>query len=358
MAKRFQSKVGLDIAMTRANTRGQEIDDDILDLVATKARYSRKQNSVENPSSESPSTPLADETSKENVSPSVVLKDYPLNTEVDLDPMSVTKVFKGNRRNTKNLRNIRELAESIIESGRNTEPVKVRRISGSDTFELIKGVRRWNACKLALTLTEKPVKLRAIISDIDDHSATVEAAMENIGRDNLNPWDQADQLKALMDMGVCSKIEDLIPYLPPSVGKRKVDRSLVYFYLLPSQIPPEIRSFIDEEQEVRHATIKKLKQRIELIPVTVSQIAELLDRSFRKSNHTVQEIMQFLESQFDLKLRTTVKRTLIDPNGKPTAEYSISPKGVLKVTFTEDFDAEQISKLLELGINALNNSES
>lgn len=84
------------------------------------------------------------------------------------------------------------LAESIKSQGI-MQPILVRAIS-NDRYEIIAGERRWRASQLA-GLEEVPVLVR----DIPDESALAMALIENIQRENLNPLEEAQGIKRLID---------------------------------------------------------------------------------------------------------------------------------------------------------------
>ena len=103
-----------------------------------------------------------------------------------------------------------ELAESIKSQGI-MQPILVRRIAGQKpasgldgqapaatfsgaSYEIIAGERRFRAARLA-GLTEVPVLLR----DVPDEAAAAMALIENIQREDLNPLEEAQGLKRLLD---------------------------------------------------------------------------------------------------------------------------------------------------------------
>jgi ParB family chromosome partitioning protein len=85
-----------------------------------------------------------------------------------------------------------ELAESIKSQGV-MQPVLVRAISGGH-YEVIAGERRTRAAKLA-GLAEVPV----LVKEVSDEAAAVMALIENIQREDLNPLEEAQGLKRLID---------------------------------------------------------------------------------------------------------------------------------------------------------------
>lgn len=84
------------------------------------------------------------------------------------------------------------LAESIKAQGI-MQPILVRSVA-EDQYEIIAGERRWRASQLA-GLTEVPVLIR----DIPDEAALAMALIENIQRENLNPLEEAQGIKRLID---------------------------------------------------------------------------------------------------------------------------------------------------------------
>ena len=84
------------------------------------------------------------------------------------------------------------LAASIKAQGI-MQPILVREI-GEEKFEIIAGERRWRASQLA-GLPEVPVLVR----EIPDESALAMALIENIQRENLNPLEEANGIKRLID---------------------------------------------------------------------------------------------------------------------------------------------------------------
>jgi ParB family chromosome partitioning protein len=85
-----------------------------------------------------------------------------------------------------------ELAESIKSQGV-MQPVLVRPVNGG-RYEIIAGERRFRAARLA-GLDEVPV----LVKPVPDEAAAVMALIENIQREDLNPLEEAQGLKRLVD---------------------------------------------------------------------------------------------------------------------------------------------------------------
>ena len=87
---------------------------------------------------------------------------------------------------------LQDLADSIRTHGI-IQPLTVRRLS-SGYYQIIAGERRWRAAKLA-GLTEVP----AVIIEADDRKTMELALIENLQREDLNPIEEANGYKSLME---------------------------------------------------------------------------------------------------------------------------------------------------------------
>ena len=87
---------------------------------------------------------------------------------------------------------LRELADSIAEIGI-VQPITLRKME-DDTFQIIAGERRWRASKLA-GLREIP----CLIKDFDDQKVSELALVENLQRDDLNPVEEAEGYRYLLE---------------------------------------------------------------------------------------------------------------------------------------------------------------
>ena len=87
---------------------------------------------------------------------------------------------------------LHDLADSIRTHGV-IQPLTVRRLS-SGYYQIIAGERRWRAAKLA-GLTEIP----AVIIEADDRKVMELGLIENLQREDLNPVEEANGYKVLME---------------------------------------------------------------------------------------------------------------------------------------------------------------
>lgn len=133
---------------------------------------------------------------------------------------------------------LQELVDSIREKGI-LQPLMVRRKAGG--FELIAGERRWRAAQKA-GVKEVPI----IIKDISDSELLELSLIENIQREDLNPVEEGEAYKGLMEQFHLTQEE-----ISKKVGK---DRSTITNTLRLLKLPPEIRqSLIEGTVTMGHA---------------------------------------------------------------------------------------------------------
>ena len=87
---------------------------------------------------------------------------------------------------------LQELSESIARYGL-IQPITVRKLS-EGYYQIIAGERRWRAARLA-GLEEVPVR----VIEADDRRAAELALVENLQREDLNPIEEAEGYRTLMD---------------------------------------------------------------------------------------------------------------------------------------------------------------
>jgi ParB family chromosome partitioning protein len=127
---------------------------------------------------------------------------------------------------------LEELAQSIRTSGI-IQPLLVRPRGG--LFELVAGERRWRAAQLA-GLSRIP----AIIREIPDDKLLELALIENIQRQELNPIEEANAYKRLIESLNLTQEE-----VAQRVGR---DRTFVTNYLRILRLPSEIQLLLEGEK--------------------------------------------------------------------------------------------------------------
>ena len=107
-------------------------------------------------------------------------------------PVSQIESCRNQPRKNFDQEKLEELAESIRQHGV-IQPLTVRKLS-SGYYQIIAGERRWRAARLA-GLTEIP----AVVIEADDKLAMELAMIENLQREDLNPMEEAQGFKVLVE---------------------------------------------------------------------------------------------------------------------------------------------------------------
>ena len=124
-----------------------------------------------------------------------------------------------------------ELAESICQHGI-LQPLTVRRLA-SGYYQIIAGERRWRAARMA-GLDQVP----AIVIEADDRKAMELAMIENLQREDLNPMEEAEGYRQLMEQYNLTQEETA-----QRVGK---SRSAVANALRLLNLCPSVRAMVED----------------------------------------------------------------------------------------------------------------
>ena len=124
-----------------------------------------------------------------------------------------------------------ELADSIHEHGI-IQPLTVRKLA-SGYYQIIAGERRWRAARIA-GLQEVPV----IVIEADDRKAAELAMIENLQREDLNPMEEAEGFRSLIETYHMTQEE-----AAKQVGK---SRSAVTNSLRLLSLTPAVRQLVEE----------------------------------------------------------------------------------------------------------------
>jgi len=228
---------------------------------------------------------------------------------------------------------LQTLADSIKTQGI-MQPILVREIS-SDKFEIIAGERRWRASKI-VGLEQIPVLVR----DIADEAALAMALIENIQRENLNPLEEAQGIKRLID-----EFSMTHEKAAEAVGRSRVAVSnLLRLLLLCSQVQEML---MQNELDMGHARA--------LIGLDPAQQVMLANKIIQQnlSVREVESLVKNLSSSVKPKLQKTntnrdvmaLQNTLSEKIG---ASVSISAKangsGTLKINYSNLDQLDEIIK--------------
>ena len=217
---------------------------------------------------------------------------------------------------------LQTLADSIKSQGI-MQPILVREIS-QDRYEIIAGERRWRASQIA-GLNEVPVLVR----EIEDESALAMALIENIQRENLNPLEEAQGIKRLIDEFAMTheKAAD-------AVGRSRVAVSNLLRLLTLSQ--PVQEMLLHNQLDMGHARALiglDAAQQIMLANKIVSQKLSVREvESFVKQQQIPAKLKQKITTNYDVM---RLQESLSDKLG---AKVSIAAKasgaGLLKISYS------------------------
>ena len=164
----------------------------------------------------------------------LISTDSPLADSDEIRDLEIDLIRPGHQqpRTTFDQAKLEELAQSIRTSGI-IQPLLVRPRGG--LFELVAGERRWRAAQLAGL-----VRIPAIIREIPDERLLELALIENIQRQELNPIEEANAYKRLIESLNLTQEE-----VAQRVGR---DRTFITNYLRILKLPSEIQLLLENEK--------------------------------------------------------------------------------------------------------------
>lgn len=172
---------------------------------------------------------------------------------------------------------LEELAKSIEQNGI-IQPILVRPMADG-SYQLIAGERRWRAARMA-GLTEVPVTIR----EMSDEEASIFALIENLQREDLNPVEEAEGLKSLIESYGFTQEE-----AADKVGK---SRTAVTNTLRLLKLPTSVRNMLsDGKITAGHArALLGLDDEKEMLKIAETTVAQ--DLSVRQVEKMVKYALQ------------------------------------------------------------------
>ena len=232
---------------------------------------------------------------------------------------------------------LQSLAESIRSHGI-VQPLLVRR--RGDGYELIAGERRWRAAKLA-GLTRVPV----IVKDVPDDSLLEIALIENIQREDLNPIEEAQAYKKLIEsVGLTQEA------LATRVGR---DRSYITNYLRLLRLPDDLQQLVVEGRlstghartllALSHVDLQRRMARkiiddglsVRAVEILVQKSSEEKTAKKEAAGKEVDPNVRAAESKLRRALGTQVKIT-----------QTVEGKGKIEISFFDPRDLDRIYSLI------------
>jgi len=253
-----------------------------------------------------------------------------------LCPIEELKPHAKQPRKTFDDEKLEELASSIREKGI-VQPLVVRRVS--DHYQIIAGERRWRAAQKA-GLREIPV----VIQDVSEDWALEMALIENIQREDLNPIEEADAYRNLMESFDLSQEE-----VAKRVGK---NRTTVTNALRLLKLPEKVRNdVVSKVLSMGHArALLSLETDEDILEARNQVVAKKL--SVRETEALTQKIKNF-QGSVKRNDKKVVDPELIHVAGELKralgTQVKITPKGKggkIEITYYATDDLERLLNVL------------
>ncbi|APR98848.1 ParB/RepB/Spo0J family partition protein [Wolbachia endosymbiont of Folsomia candida] len=216
---------------------------------------------------------------------------------------------------------LKELAISIEKSGI-IQPIVVRKDSNEDGYEIIAGERRWRASKIA-NLNSVPV----IIKDLSDKACLEIAIIENIQRQDINPIEEGEAYKRLIDEFSYTHEE-----LASALGK---SRSHITNMIRMLSLSGGVKAMINEKKlSMGHArALINIENSEDIAETIVSQglsvrqteklIKDLHGNNNQKSQqHTKDQDIAVIEREISSQLGLNIKISDNNSKGKVIIQYN------------------------------------
>lgn len=253
--------------------------------------------------------------------------------ELDIDRLDPggdqpRSIFKENK--------LEELAQSIRHNGI-IQPLVVRR--RGDRFEIIAGERRWRAAQKAGLH-----KIPCVIKEVSSENVLEISLIENIQREELNPIEEANAFKRLLEMRDLTQEE-----VARRVGK---DRSSITNALRLLKLPTELQKLVEEEKlSMGHArallSIDSAQHQIALArqitskTLSVRATEQLVKRSHSESPRTAENKSSTAESA-DRANIVAAEAKLSKKLGAPVKIRLAKSGGVIEVKFSSNHDLARV----------------
>ncbi len=253
--------------------------------------------------------------------------------ELDIDRLDPTgeqprSIFKENK--------LEELAQSIRHNGI-IQPLVVRR--KGDRFEIIAGERRWRAAQKAGLH-----KIPCVVKDISSENILEISLIENIQREELNPIEEANAFKRLLEIRDLTQEE-----VARRVGK---DRSSITNALRLLKLPIELQRLVEEEKlSMGHARAllsidsaehqNSLARQITSKALSVRETEQLVKRFHNTPSRTGENKLQTTEGAERANI-LAAEAKLSKKLGAPVKIRLAKSGGVIEIKFSSNHDLARV----------------
>jgi len=227
---------------------------------------------------------------------------------------------------------LEELAQSIRHNGI-IQPLVVRR--NGDRFLIVAGERRWRAAQKA-GLQRVP----CLVKEVSDDNMLELSLIENIQREELNPIEEANAYRKLLDKQNLTQEE-----VAQRVGK---DRSSITNALRLLKLPIEVQQLVEDEKlSMGHArallALESIERQISLAGEIVARAlsvreTEQIVKKGRPDSRTRREPIVNPEAANILAAETKLSKKL----GSPVKIKSIKGGGIVEIRFSSNDDLARL----------------
>ena len=259
-------------------------------------------------------------------------------------PISSVEPRTDQPRKTFDEESLRQLSESISAHGV-LQPILVSE-TAPDAYVIIAGERRWRAARLA-GLSEIP----AIVLDADEMSTAEISLVENVQREDLNAYEEAEAYAALIDRFGLTQEE-----LSSRIGK---SRSSVANSLRLLDLPPSVVPFLRSgEITAGHArALLSLSDRLN-IPILADRIigegmsvraAETAAKSMNRASArdaNAEQDMNASDSRVDVDYVRVLEDKAREALGRPVLIKSRGKQKYISLGYEDNKDLESLLRFL------------
>jgi ParB family chromosome partitioning protein len=282
--------------------------------------------------------------SRENSSPKNVSRETDNNSKSDKQAETLVKITKVEPNRNQPRKNfdedaLQELADSIKQFGL-LQPILVQ--DKKDYYEIIAGERRWRAAKLA-GLKEVPV----IIKNYTNQEIVEISLIENIQREDLNPIEEAQAFKRLLEEfnlkqdEVAERVSKSRTTVTNSMRLLKLSEPVQQMIIDGMLSPGHARALIpieDAEQQLQ------LAQRIFDEKLSVRDVEKIVKNMLKPSEldkkDEKEKAIQYIYQDLENKLKERLSRKVaISSKGKNGA-------GKIEIEFYSNDDLDRLIELL------------
>jgi ParB-like partition proteins len=230
-----------------------------------------------------------------------------------------------------------QLADSIRQHGV-LQPLVVRPIAGGGGYQLVAGERRWRASRMA-GLSEVPV----VIKELTDEQVVAIALIENLQREDLNPVEEAEGYKTLMESFALTQDD-----VAQRVGKsRPVVANALRLLALPEEALTMVRDGRLSQGHARtllalndKASIARVAGEVVQKGLTVREVERLVKRA------QTGEPAAYKAAADGGMLESEIARCLTERMGRKVRVLAGKNKGIIEIEYYGDDDLKELSKVL------------